>query len=437
MKKILIITYVFPPVGGAGVQRTLKWTKYLPEFGWKPYVLTASNPSVPVFDDSLAAEIPKDLPITRTRTFELPYRMRRSVWNQAERAACENRGSSLKARVLGLLKGTAQRVFMPDPQIGWWPTAYLKAVRLIRAEGIDAIVISAPPFSTLLLGRKIAQKTRVPWIADFRDEWADFYTQAFDFHRRPGMKERIAAMEKSVVESASAVIAVTEAVLRSYRGKYPRLSESNSFWVPNGFDAEEFEGEDPPSLEPDRFTITYSGTVFEVTTARFFLAALKNVLERQPDLRTRLRVRFLGRIVPPERPPFEDRTFEGVLECLDYVPHTEAVRFIQSSNANLLLLSPVPTAERILPGKIFEYLAAQKPILALVPKGESSRLIEKTSSGVSVSPTDTPAIERAIEELIARGVNARPAPRHPDIEKFSRRETTRQLAQILDQRVSS
>ncbi|MFH1261853.1 MAG: hypothetical protein V1495_00165 [Pseudomonadota bacterium] len=421
MRKVLILTYVFPPVGGAGVQRTLKWTKYLPEFGWKPYLMTAKNPSVPLHDDSLAAEIPADLPIRRTRTFELPYKMKRSAFAKAE-----GKGSFSPLRSV---KNLAQRFLFPDPQIGWWPTTYLSAVQWIRSEKIDTLLVSAPPFSTFLLGRKIAEKTGVPFFADFRDEWADFYTRAYDFHRRPGQMERIERMERSVVESAASLIAATDGIVANYRKKYSKLGEGNSFWIPNGYDEEDFEGTEPPSDDPKRFTLTYAGTVFEVTSAAPFLTGLKSLLERRPDLRPLLRVRFVGRIVPGEMARFEDPTLAGVVERTEYVPHAEAVKIVRSSDALLLLLADMPGSERILTGKVFEYLAARRPILAVVPPGEAQRLVEHLHAGTVVSPQNVASeIERMVEAWRA-GRLTRPA---GEITRFSRRETTRALGQTLN-----
>lgn len=412
------------------MQRALKWAKYLPEFGWKPHLLTAKNPSVPLVDESLAEEIPTGLPILRTRTFEPPYKLKRSAWHRTE--SLERGGApGFVSRLAKGVRNLAQDLLVPDPQIGWWPTAWRAAVRWIRREKMHALLVSAPPFSTLLLGKKVAEKTGIQWVADFRDEWVEFYTRAYDFHRRPGRAEKIEGMERSVMESASAVVTVTDGILQNYRRKYPNLDAGNSFWIPNGFDSEDFEGLEPPPADPGRFTLTYAGTVFEVTSARPFLAGLRTLLQRRPELSALLRVRFLGRIDPRETEPFEDPIVRDVVERTGYLPHREAVRAIRSSDALLMLLGNIPGAERILTGKIFEYLAARKPILAVVPDGEIQRLIRTERAGTVVHPRDPTAIAVALERMIEAWKRGdRPVP-DVDIARFSRRETAGALARVL------
>lgn len=424
MKKVLIVTYVFPPVGGAGVQRTLKWTKYLPEFGWEPFVLTCSNPSVPVFDEALEREIPKDLHIYRTRTFEPPYKVKRVAWGKAE----TSRGGLLQAA-----KKVAQRILIPDPQIGWWPTAYRKARQVIRNEEIDAVVTSAPPFSTHILGKRLRKRTGVPWLADFRDEWADFYTRAYDFHRRSGLAEKIFRMEREVIENSDALVTVTQGILENYRKRYPGVTSSNSYFIPNGFDEEDFSQKVSTPSGRESFRLTYSGTVFELTRATPFLDAVEIWLQKRPGAREHLRLRFVGRIAPSEQRDFDRPMLKNVLECTGYLPHSEALRQMRSSHVLLLFLSDIPGAERILTGKIFEYLAARRPILAVSPPSEATRLISQTEGGTSFAPLDLSGIAAELDRLYENWLQDKSfeLPTRPGILQFSRRETTHQLAEVL------
>jgi hypothetical protein len=428
-----LIAYAFPPVGGAGVQRPLKWVKYLPAFGWKPYVLTAKNPSVPVFDPTLVREIGADIPVRRTFSLEIPYRFKRSAWNRMETTEKNGQTPSLVRKSFQAIRGAVQSTLLPDPQIGWWPTAHRAALRWIRTEKINAVITTGPPFSTHLLGKRLKDETGIPWIADFRDEWVDFYTRAYDYHRRSSQLERVEFMERSVVESASALVTVTDGILVNYRKNYSCLNERNSFCVRNGFDPEDFAQVEPIKTSGSRLMLTYSGTVFEVTSARYFLAGLKKLLTERPETKKELLVRFVGRIDPREVQPFADPIFQGVVETSGYVAHAESIRAIAQSDALLILLSPMEGSNRILTGKIFEYLAVRKPILSVIPEGELADLIKKTGVGSVVHPENVSGIHKSLEGLLQKWKASKLAytGQLSEVGAYDRKQSTGRLASIL------
>ena len=232
------------------------------------------------------------------------------------------------------------------------------------------------------------------------------------------------------MENASAIVTVTQGILDNYRRRYPELNEANSHLIANGFDEEDFSG--PPAVEASGgfVTLTYCGTVFSATSARPFLSALERLLGRRPGLSENLRVRFVGRIDSREVDAFESPALSGVISRQSYVPHDRAVLEMRSADALLLLLADLPGAERILTGKIFEYLAARRRILAVVPEGEASRLILAQNAGEVVSPNRIGDIEAAIEGLCDNP----PTPLPPDegITRYSRRRGAEQLSLVLE-----
>ncbi|MFH1005896.1 MAG: glycosyl transferase family 1, partial [Candidatus Latescibacterota bacterium] len=176
-KSVLIVAYHFPPAGGAGVQRLLKFVKYLPQYGWEPIVVTAKKPSVPCYDPSLLTEIPAECHVMRIPTLEVPYGQKQKVW---QKIAPD--GKETRVRAKQIIKHVAQSIFIPDYQVGWVPFAVNACLKVMKSRSIDVVFISAPPFSNLLVGVILKIITRKKWVADFRDEWTGFYDRFYETH---------------------------------------------------------------------------------------------------------------------------------------------------------------------------------------------------------------------------------------------------------------
>ena len=444
--RALVVSYNFPPVGGAGVQRVLKLVKYLPAHGVTPEVLTVSNPSVPVLDASLEKDFPPGLVVHRARTLEPSYAAKRAAW-EAQAAAATSDGPSgtdaagagagaakhasptLKQRVTRRLSAGAKQLLFPDPQVLWQPAAQ---VALARLSAPDAVLISGPPFSQFLLAPTVrARFPRAALVLDYRDEWSTYRT-SYEM-----MGSRVGALvgdplEASLLKLAHAITIATEEFRAALLERFPFVDPARVHAIPNGYDPDDFPS-NLPEPPRDRLVVTYAGTIFKLTSARGFLAGLRVLHERSPELARKLDVRFIGRIVETEADAFAGAEALGVTRA-GYVPHDEVVRTLAASHVNLCILDDVPGAERIYPAKIFELMALGRSILTLSPEGALTRLVRAEGLGDVVPPRDAAAIAEALAARVRafeQSGGTLPGPSGGARERYSRRALAGTFADVL------
>jgi len=388
--RALVVSYAFPPVGGAGVQRVLKLVKYLPGHGVTPAVLTVENPSVPLRDASLARDIPASTVVRRTRTLEPGYAAKRLAWNAAAQAS-----PGLVARGKTRLAGLARHCLVPDPQVLWLPSAaFALASRLASREPDDVVLISGPPFSQFLLAVLGRLHPRTAIVLDYRDEWTT--TQGV-FEMGSAVRAH-RWLERAVLRSADAVTTATEAFRAELLARFDFLDPARVRAIPNGYDPEDFPAH-LPGPRPDRFVLTYVGTVFRLTSARGLLDAVRLLHAREPELARLLEVRFVGRIVETEASFFEGTEALGVRR-LGYLEHERAVAELARSHVALCLLDDCAGAERIYPAKIFEIMYLGRPCLALAPEGALASLVRDCSLGEVVHPGHVEGIAAALARML-------------------------------------
>jgi glycosyltransferase involved in cell wall biosynthesis len=384
--RVLVVSYAFPPVGGAGVQRVLKLVKYLPSYGVTPAVLTVANPSVPIHDDSLGRDVPQSTEILRAPTFEPGYTAKRLAWTAAADAA-----PRLLSRGKKRLVNLGRKLLVPDPQVLWLPRAGLAlAARLASRKADDVVFISGPPFSQFLLAALARLRSRTAVVLDYRDEW----TTTQGVYEMGGPARASAWLERALLRSAHAVTTATEAFRLELLARFEFLDPSRVLAIPNGYDPDDFPAP-LPSPRPDRFVLTYVGTVFRLTSARGLLDAVRLLHAREPELAKLLEVRFIGRIVETEAAHFEGTEALGVRR-LGYIEHAEALSALAQSHAVLCLLDDLPGARRIYPAKIFEIMYLGRPCLALTPEGALADLVRHHALGEVIHPRDPEAICAAL-----------------------------------------
>jgi len=433
--RALVVAYAFPPTGGAGVGRPAKLVKYLPAHGVQPTVLTAANPSVPLRDESLLQDLPPDLPVVRVRTLEPGYAVKQAGWTARAGASGGGASAGGPRRLLGQAAMVGRQALMPDPQILWQPAAQIAlAGRLARRQD-DVVLISAPPFSQFLLGPVARLRPGVGVVLDYRDEWSTVqqsYVMQARWSARVG-----ARLEGAVLRSAHFVTTATEAFRQNLLDRFPFLQPERVVAIPNGYDPADFPADLPgPAPDADRLTITYAGTVFNLTSPRGFLGAVRRVHAEAPELARRLRVRFLGRITDTEKESFEGLEALGV-ERVGYVPHSEVTPALAGSHIALCILDDVPFVERIYPAKIFElaHLADRTglEVLTLTPPGALAELVQAHRIGPCLPPRDEVAIAAFLKQRLAsfaagqRSDRARPI----GLERFDRRALAGEFAQVL------
>ena len=367
-EKVLIITYYWPPSGGAGVQRWLKFTKYLPSSGWLPVVLTVKPEyaAYPFRDLSLYGEIPLDVEVHRTKAMNYfaIYNKDQSKIPHAGFASGNEKG--LRSKISRFIRGN---FFIPDPRRGWNRFAFRKACELIKAENITHVITTSPPHSTQLIGLRLKRRfSQINWVADMRDPWTDIYY--YDMFK-PSLPARMLdrQMEMNVLTRADTVITVGQTLASILAGKAENI-ERKIHVLPNGFDEEDFEGI-VPTL-PEEFTITYVGTLSPAYPVKGLIEAINEVRSGGRQVK----MKFVGTVPEPVQELFQaDGDGKGP-EFIQYCEHPAAIKHMMDSSLLLLIIPDHPSNRSILTGKIFEYMATEKPILFLGPEeGDAARLL--------------------------------------------------------------
>ncbi len=380
MKRVLLVAYYFPPLAGSGTFRPLRMARYLPRAGWDVTVLSVSSSARVLKDPDLASEIPGGVAVVRT-------------------ASLEPRTPLLALHKLGLGR-LARRLepwfLLPDDQRGWVPFAAGRAAALHRARPFDAIVTTAGPYSAHLVGRRLKRRAGLPWVADFRDEWTtnpylrDRYPSAW--HLRVNQR-----LERSVLRGADRVVCVSEPWLEALRSLVPEAPDGKFRVHPNGFDPEHFPA--IPAAPPPRFRIVYTGTFYGHRSPATFLEGLKRVIAAGRIPVAELSVELVGHTGFGD---FLEGVPAGVVRVVEQRPFREALARLAEA-AVLLLVIPREGGPGNHTGKLFNYLAAGRPILALAPEPNvAADLIRESRSGLVVPPDDPDAVARAIEELWRR-----------------------------------
>jgi glycosyltransferase involved in cell wall biosynthesis len=412
--KVLLVTRYFPPSGGGGVQRPLKLATHLPALGIETHVLAPDDPKWITRDDDLRP--PSQAFVHRARYIGPSARMPSEELHALS-------GLDLAVRKASLF---SRRLLVPDPHVTWSLTAVPAALRIVRDEGIDAVVTTSPPSSVHLIGAAVKARSGVRWVADLRDPLiADPDRAAAGLPGR--LKERAQyPVARRIARSADAIVAVADHIADEARSFSPVGPVAV---IPNGCDFDDFAGLE--YRRADRFRITYTGSFFAQRDPRPFLEAIG----RSGDLD--VVARFVGRLPPADREWAEGLGLGNRLELLPYVPRRRALELQRDSDALLLLVADAGGRGRGAPsGKIFDYLAAGRPILAAVPpEGAAADLIRETSSGLVVAPDDVEGLREAVADLHARwrsGELDGQFSLSPELrERFSRRKRAEELADLL------
>ena len=421
MNRVLIITYYWPPGSGAGVQRWLKFSKYLPEFGWQPVILTVDPQyaAYPALDPSLENEIPAGIKVYRTKATDWFRFYSKDKSKVPSAGFATNANNTLMGKISRFIRGN---FFIPDPRKGWNKFALDKAVEIILKEGISHVITSSPPHSTQLLGLEIKQIfPGVKWIADLRDPWTDiyYYNQFYPtFISR--MIDR--KYEKKVLKFSDSIITVGDNLKESFQSKTKGISEKIEV-ITNGYDEQDFR--DAKEVSPGKFIISYIGTLSDSYPVEGFLKALGKLGKNGNEYILRL----VGSMSSSQRKKILEATGNERFEFIPHVNHQRAIDHMISSSVLLLIIPDHSGNKCILTGKLFEYLASQKPIICIGPAdGDAAKIIEKTGHGATFGYSDSDGITGYLSGLISGKSNGSMA----SIEDFSRRELTRKIIPLLN-----
>ena len=420
MKKALIITYYWPPAGGSGVQRWLKFVKYFRDFDVEPIIYTVKNPNYPIIDESLVNDIPKGIEVLKQTIWEPNNILSLFGKKKTESAGFLNSKPTFFGKILQYVRAN---YFIPDAR-KYWVKPSVKFLReYISKNKIDVVITTGPPHSMHLIGLELKKTLKVKWISDFRDPW----TEIDYFHQLPLTKKSIKkhhSLEQEVLKKADSVLVVGNTMKLNYN-KFSNVVKT----ITNGFDGEIVLTK--TELD-EKFTLTHIGLMNADRNPKILWEAISELISENNNFKKDFILKLIGKVDATVTESISKYKLQNNLELINYVTHNEVVNFQKKSQVLLMLVNNVPSAKGIITGKIFEYLMAKRPILAIAPtKGDLAEIIKQTNSGSVVDFSDKDALKNAILDLYLRFKKGNLLINSINIEQYHRRELTKQVAKII------
>lgn len=429
-KKVLIITYYWPPSGGSGVQRWLKFAHYLPQFDITPYVLTVDpeKASYPVLDESMIKKIPKNLPVFTTNTFELSSLYKRfiSKGTYPHSGFANELNPSFKQKISRFIRGN---FFIPDSRVGWKKFAVKKAIELIDKYGIEIVITTGPPHSVHLIGLKLMKRTGIKWIADFRDPWTDILYYDKLMHTSI-VKKYDAYLERKVIENASNITIVSHALKELIIEKSTKIHSDKIIVIPNGFNENDFKVQSRPPK--DIFRLTFVGTLSnDLNRLDSFVEGVAIAIERNKDIP--IQFCFVGNIDNDVKHLINKNGLEKKAIYISYVPHNKSIEYLKNSTVLFFAIHRTQKNKGILSGKVFDYLGAQKPIICIGPEdGNAAEIIRGCNAGRVLDYENKSGIVSYLQELIdAWKINPNIDLKENNHLNYSVRTLTEQYSQLI------
>ena len=417
--KVLIITYYWPPAGGSGVQRWLKFVKYLQHFEIEPVVYTVENPSYAIEDQSLSNEVPNNIEIVRQPIFEPnTFFSKFGSKSKKESAGFLNPNPSFLGKIAQYVRAN---YFIPDARKFWIKPSVKFLKTYLQENKIDAIITTGPPHSMHMIGLELKKQLQVKWLADFRDPW----TEIDYFHQLPltqKSKRKHSNLENEVLSKADIALVVGESMKKSFAKVAKRVEV-----IPNGFDTQR---EEIKSELDTSFSITHVGLMNADRNPKILWEAINELSNEHEDFGKDCTIRLIGKLANEVKNDVQK--LDVVVEYIDYVEHHSVRKYQQSTQVLLLSINHVPSARGIITGKIFEYLQAKRPILAIGPEdGDAAEIIKKTASGVIFGFENKEGLKSHLLELYQAYKKGTLEVDSKNIKQYHRKELTGQLADLL------
>ncbi len=428
MKRVLIITYYWPPSGGAGVQRWLKMVKYLRDFGWEPVVYTAENAAYPVLDKTLEKDIPSGVEVWKQPIWE-PYDWYKKFSGRKKSEQVFSgfiQEKKYKNWKDDLALWVRSNFFIPDARKFWIKPSVKFLTEKLKQQPVDLIVSTGPPHSAHLIAKGVKENTGIKWMADFRDPW----TKIDYFHQltlTQAAASQHAHLEKAVLQSAD----IVECVSWHWAADFEQLSKRKVEVITNGYDEEDFQN---ISFKPSsKFSIRHIGMMNADRNHKAFWRALKSLCIENSEFNSDFELMLIGKNDSVVYRDIESFGLTPYLKQLDYIPHNEVPQFQCEATVLLLALGNMPSVHGLLPGKLFEYLAAHRPILVIGPEdGDSARIVKETNSGICCGFEDENSMKTQILNWYQHWKQNRLELNQTDIKEFTRRNITRKMAALFD-----
>lgn len=426
-KRVLIISYYWPPSGGSGVQRWLKFTKYLPSFGWKPIVYTPSNPEIPIADTGLYKDIPEQAEILKQPIWE-PYTVYKRFLGLKKSDRIQTGFLSEKKKNIwaeNLSVWIRGNFFIPDARCFWIKPSVSYLSKWLKNNSVDAIISSGPPHSMHLIAYELRKQFNIPWIADFRDPWTkiDFYKDLKLTSWADSMHHKL---EKKVVTTADALLVVG----KSMKSDFEEITTKPIHVITNGYDADDFDT--LPSPKDTRFSIVHVGSMVPSRNPIALFEALSELIHEDAGIERDLCIRLVGSVDISIVQTIENFGLQSFLERVEYLPHEEVITEQKRAAVLLLVLNKTFSAKRIVTGKLFEYIAANRPILAIGDENsDAAEIIRETGTGHIFDHNAKERIKKAIVNLYDDWKSGRDQQNNVGNERFSRESLTRDLVSLL------
>lgn len=415
MFKVLVVSYYFPPMGLSGVQRVLKFTKYMSNYNWEPTVITAGKTGYYAHDKSLLKEAENaNIKIVRTDAFD-PNSL----------LAKYGTISMPREFIRKILSKISKFVFIPDNKKSWANKAYLEAKKILSKEKYDLIFVSIPPFSQFETAAKLKKEFNLPLVVDYRDLW---FGNHFGYYPTPYHKYKHKKLEYDALKAADKIIAVNRRIKEKLLTTYPFLSFEDFDILPHGFDPEDFERVEPITFETKKLRILYSGIFYENITPKYMLQAFKELSQERPDITENIEFHFVGHFRKENQKLVKKlNLFENVVEH-GYLNHTDVLRYLVSVDFLWVMLGNGTNMDMVSAGKLFEYFGTRKPIIATVPEGSSKAVAENYKASFITKPDDINEIKAMlikIHELYH--ANKLPVPDEEFVIEYDRNHLTKKL----------
>lgn len=432
MRKVLIITYYWPPAGGPGSQRAVKFAKYLPQFGWQPVILTVEKGEFPYIDHSLEKDISLNVKIYRAKSWE-PFLFYKKLTGRQDDESLPvgfltDRKSGFTEKMASWIRAN---LFVPDARIGWIPFATRQAMQIVREENIDLIFSSSPPHSLQSIAKKLKKKTGLPWVADFRDRWTDI--RYYQVLKRTGITKKIdSILEKRILISADCVTATSEGFLRNFEEKIKPVTQAFHF-LPNGYDEDDFA--DIPKRESPEFQILHAGNLIAQQNPQVLWNSLAKLFESDTKIKKSLRVRFIGKVHDSIVKSVHAKGLSDAVQYDNYMPHKEVLKELKKASILLAVTPDISDNRSIVLGKIYEYIGTGKPMLIIgPPDGDAARIISAFSNSTICDYTDEKHCLEFVSNIFNKWRESNRVPETSEEQRspYSRKRIAKTLAEIFD-----
>ena len=434
MKRVLVITYYWPPTGGSGVQRWVKFAKYLPSEGWEPVIYTPENPEQLAIDTSLLSDIPAGTEVLKTPIIE-PYRLYKDFLKKSGHSKEAVEVNPVNAQNKSFIQKAAMWIrgnfFRPDPRCLWINPSVKYLKEYLKVHPVDLIVSTGPPQSMHLIGMKLAEATGLPWVADFRDPWTKiFYFKHLSMTKATERWHK--KMEKKVLDNATAVVAVSPLVQQEFQ----TMTQTSVELITNGYDecdfsASKFEG--AAGGKDQNFIITHTGLFAADGNPTVLWEVLSEKCRKDSLFADKLQIKLIGKTDEQIIQAIKDCGLTDNMTDMGYQPHAVAVEEQRKASLLILPLRKEPEYKAVLPGKLYEYLASWRPVLGIgQPDGAMSMILNTTKTGIVLDWNNKKSIARYIDLCWERHLEGKLTVEDADISQFSRKNLTRRMAELFE-----